>query len=108
MVTSKAFEDDTRALAPLDEFDYRTPSRFAPLTGSLRALAEGSAVADDPRATALALMGVVHNSLAYVKGVTDVKTDAAQVLELGRGVCQDFAHVMIAVCRAQAFADPET
>jgi transglutaminase-like putative cysteine protease len=29
-----------------------------------------------------------------------VQTRADQVLELGRGVCQDFAHVMLGACRS--------
>ena len=32
--------------------------------------------------------------------LTDVSTTAAQALALGRGVCQDYAHVMLALCRA--------
>jgi transglutaminase-like putative cysteine protease len=40
-----------------------------------------------------------HESLRYEFGSTDVHTTAAQALELGRGVCQDSAHLMIAVCR---------
>jgi transglutaminase-like putative cysteine protease len=32
--------------------------------------------------------------------VTGVRTTAAQALELGSGVCQDYAHLMLAVCRA--------
>ena len=31
-------------------------------------------------------------------GVTSVRTTAAQALAGGRGVCQDFAHVMLALC----------
>jgi transglutaminase-like putative cysteine protease len=41
----------------------------------------------------------VHAALAYAHDVTTVKTTAAQALGLGRGVCQDFAHVLVAVCR---------
>jgi transglutaminase-like putative cysteine protease len=30
-----------------------------------------------------------------------VKTTAHQALSLGRGVCQDFSHIMLAACRTQ-------
>ena len=38
--------------------------------------------------------------MSYQAGLTDVSTTAAQALALGRGVCQDYAHVMLALCRA--------
>jgi transglutaminase-like putative cysteine protease len=41
----------------------------------------------------------VYRSIRYEFGVTDVWTTAAEALEVGRGVCQDFAHVMLATCR---------
>ena len=41
----------------------------------------------------------VYNAMAYGFGVTDVHTTAAQALAAGGGVCQDYAHVMIAICR---------
>ena len=45
-----------------------------------------------------------HQALTYEYGVTAVHTTAAQALAGGRGVCQDYAHVMLAVCRAAGLA----
>jgi transglutaminase-like putative cysteine protease len=42
----------------------------------------------------------VYQSMTYQYGVTGVRTTAADALALGSGVCQDYAHVMLAVCRA--------
>jgi transglutaminase-like putative cysteine protease len=42
----------------------------------------------------------VYQSMTYQHGVTGVRTTAAQALEIGSGVCQDYAHVMLALCRA--------
>ena len=42
----------------------------------------------------------VYQSMTYQYGVTGVRTTAAEALALGSGVCQDFAHVMLAACRA--------
>jgi len=42
----------------------------------------------------------VYQAMSYQAGLTDVSTTAAQALALGRGVCQDYAHVMLALCRA--------
>lgn len=41
-----------------------------------------------------------HKALTYQHGVTGVHTTAAAALAGGRGVCQDYAHVMLAICRA--------
>jgi transglutaminase-like putative cysteine protease len=41
----------------------------------------------------------VYQSMTYQYGVTGVRTTAAQALALGSGVCQDYAHVMLALCR---------
>lgn len=41
----------------------------------------------------------VYHALRYAHEVTDIHTTAAGALALGQGVCQDYAHVMIALCR---------
>ncbi|MET0134967.1 MAG: transglutaminase family protein [Kibdelosporangium sp.] len=40
----------------------------------------------------------VHRAIAYEYGVTSVETTAAEALAVGRGVCQDTAHLMLALC----------
>jgi transglutaminase-like putative cysteine protease len=42
----------------------------------------------------------VHQALTYQWGITDVHTTASEALTGGRGVCQDYAHIMLAACRA--------
>ena len=42
----------------------------------------------------------VYQSMTYRHGATGVKTTAAEALAIGAGVCQDYAHVMLAVSRA--------
>ena len=41
----------------------------------------------------------VYQSMTYKGGVTGVQTTAAEALAQGFGVCQDYAHIMLAVCR---------
>lgn len=53
----------------------------------------------DPIGAATAVMHRVNQRLSYVPGVTDNNTRAEQVFELRQGVCQDYAHLMIALCR---------
>lgn len=46
----------------------------------------------------------VHDLIDYSFGATTVATTAAQALAVGAGVCQDQAHVMLAVLRAAGVA----
>jgi transglutaminase-like putative cysteine protease len=41
----------------------------------------------------------VYSAMRYKSGVTTVKTSAAEALTLGQGLCQDYAHLMLAICR---------
>jgi transglutaminase-like putative cysteine protease len=45
------------------------------------------------------LMAEVHGKVAYVVGVSDVQTTAAEAYAAKRGVCQDHAHIMVTVAR---------
>lgn len=44
-------------------------------------------------------MGIVHESLKYGKGITNINTTAEEALALGSGVCQDYAQIFISLCR---------
>jgi transglutaminase-like putative cysteine protease len=45
------------------------------------------------------IMEAVAARLTYEKKVTTARTRVGEALELGRGVCQDFAHLFIGICR---------
>jgi transglutaminase-like putative cysteine protease len=51
-----------------------------------------------PEETAERICAAVFEAITYEYGVTSVTTTAAEALAAGRGVCQDFAHVMLALC----------
>jgi transglutaminase-like putative cysteine protease len=51
-------------------------------------------------AAARALMTRIHTELKYESASTEVNTPALQALEQGKGVCQDFAHIMIGCLRS--------
>jgi transglutaminase-like putative cysteine protease len=75
------------------------PTRLTAADAAIRRLA--AAMADQDRlATADRLCAYVHEAIRYAHGVTSVATTAAEALAGGWGVCQDAAHVMIALCRA--------
>ena len=50
------------------------------------------------------LMRRIHADFSYTPNSTDVNTTAQAALELRRGVCQDFAHVMIGAMRSLGLA----
>jgi transglutaminase-like putative cysteine protease len=49
---------------------------------------------------ALELNDRIHSDFSYEPAVTDVSTPLAQVMRERRGVCQDFAHVMVGCLRS--------
>lgn len=42
----------------------------------------------------------VAERMRYMWGATTVKTTAAEALAIGEGLCQDYSHIMLAICRA--------
>lgn len=77
------------------------PTRLTAADPAIRALATTMA-GQDRLATAERFCGYVHETIAYAYGATSVTTTAAEALAGRRGVCQDTAHIMIALCRAAA------
>jgi transglutaminase-like putative cysteine protease len=64
----------------------------------LRETQQISAKAVEESATRLCTWA--HRALEYSPGTTDARTTVSQALTRGSGVCQDYAHVMIALCRS--------
>ncbi len=84
---------------------YRYPTKYTECGPGLSAFAEavsqkckkqGKETAMD---MALCAMHDLYSRFQYVSGVTDIGTTAEQAFSLGKGVCQDYAHIMIAVMR---------
>lgn len=51
----------------------------------------------------LDIMHYVHRHLEYCTGITTINTSLEEVLRIRKGVCQDYAHLMIALCRQAGF-----
>lgn len=45
------------------------------------------------------LIHQIYQDMEYVQGITDIHTTAEEALAGGKGVCQDYAHIMLALCR---------
>jgi transglutaminase-like putative cysteine protease len=84
-----------------DERAYRESGPLTAADDDIREVATGLRVRHrNDRELAEAIAAFVHGELKYAKGVTDVSTTAANAFALKRGVCQDFAHVALAIARA--------
>jgi transglutaminase-like putative cysteine protease len=82
-------------------FDFLQDSHFVEMSPEVwRFALDATAGQTDTWQAALAVMRMVHAELKYESNSTSVHTHARDVLRDKRGVCQDFAHVMIGMCRA--------
>jgi len=88
----------------LDEFyDLLSPTVYVPHLPDVRELVAaaeetgGGSVAGFARAAT----SLVHERFRYEKGATHVQSSIDDVLHNGAGVCQDFAHLLLAVLRAR-------
>jgi transglutaminase-like putative cysteine protease len=79
--------------------DFLRESHYVRFAPSVRDF--GATFAPDlpPAALAEAIARRINETFIYEAGVTDVYSTTEEVMALGRGVCQDFAHAMTAVCR---------
>ena len=85
------------------EFVYESP--LVPIDAALRdygarSFTPGRAILE----AASDLKKRIKTDFDYDPGATDISTPLAQVFTGKAGVCQDFAHVMIAACRAHGLA----
>lgn len=82
-------------------FDFLQESRFVDLSPETWKLAlDATEGATDTWQAALAIMRFIHTRTKYEAKSTNVHTHMSDVLRDRRGVCQDFAHVMLGLCRA--------
>jgi transglutaminase-like putative cysteine protease len=105
-IVVERFADQGPHLLPgavLSDPRYLEPSALTQPDDALRQVAATLGTADQareqPATLATRLNDWVHNALSYEHDVTVIHTTAAQVLSLRRGVCQDYAHVMLTLCR---------
>ncbi|MBU2958732.1 transglutaminase family protein [Paracoccus sp. 1_MG-2023] len=69
----------------VDSFLHFTSTRFSGLTGG---------------ALVRAIEDWIQRNMEYVGGISNVDTTAADTFVDRRGVCRDYAHLMISMCRA--------
>jgi transglutaminase-like putative cysteine protease len=91
-----------RAQAPFDaasEFLFASP--YVPRDDAFATFARPAFKPGLPALEAArALMERIHTELTYETHSTEVNTPALEALEQGKGVCQDFAHIMLGCLRS--------
>jgi transglutaminase-like putative cysteine protease len=75
-----------------------TPTRLTRPDDAIRDAAASLGPVRDVFATADAMSDMIRSEFEYRHDVTGVRTSAADAWQLRAGVCQDMAHVMIAMC----------
>lgn len=97
--TTERFTPEAAGISRLDRWDMLRGTRYIDLEGRIAALAAEVEPSGDTRDVAFRAMAAVRERMTYERGSTHVHTTADEALADGRGVCQDFAHVFIGVCR---------
>ena len=96
-VLEHSWDDDALAFNPTIEFT--TPSPRVPRLRAVDMLLEEFGVGHRDPESLMRVNEILRDRFAYVPGATFVGTGLPEVLERRVGVCQDFAHVMLALSR---------
>jgi len=103
---------DSRPSAPPSWSDLRTraasgrllefllPTPLTTVTPAVGAAVTEAVSGADPIEAAMQITDRVRSHVTYVAGTTGVQTNAQEAWDQGQGVCQDMAHVTVALLRA--------
>ena len=96
-----AWDDLDQQAAAGDYWEMLMPSQFAQPTEALLSLIEPLRVRrrDDPLSFLRELNAAIYDWFEYVPKATRVDSPIDHAIEVRKGVCQDFAHIMTALLR---------
>jgi len=80
--------------------EWLTPSRYVCLEPEIASAGAEIVAESAPAQAGLQAVAWSHNQLTYERGSTEVHTTSAQARAAGKGVCQDFTHLTLALLRA--------
>lgn len=100
-LAADAWADLDRLVAEHDYWDMLSPSARVQETDLLRAFAQEFSIErrDDPLSLIRYINTSIHHAFEYVPQSTDVDSPIDAALASRKGVCQDYAHIMIALVR---------
>ncbi len=85
---------------PVDALHYLLPSRYCPSDKLLKLASDTFGYQKPGYARVLAICEWINGHVTYQYGTSDASTDVIETLIERRGVCRDFAHLAISLCRA--------
>ena len=87
----------------VEYWGFMHPSRFARPSTALDDFVSGHGMdkpEGDPLSALVCLSETLYEAFQYVPGSTSAVSPIEHILESGKGVCQDYAHVMISIARS--------
>ena len=83
-------------------WNFTHPSAYAHPSDALGTFVEETDLrpGDDPLESVLRLSDTLHRAFQFAPGSTSAVSPIEHILETRQGVCQDYAHVMIAIARS--------
>ena len=95
---------DAAPVRAADLWEYLRPSRFVDSDRFNDVAGELFGGVDDPAQLLRAVTSWVGGALSYVPGSSGPMDGAGQTMDLGAGVCRDYAHLVAAMLRARGVA----
>ncbi len=97
-VKGKASLSKYQQMEELDRL-FLYPSQKTALTEEMTEFYNSLALPEDIPSAAKVIADAVYGCMSYEKGATDAETAAGEAFALKKGVCQDYAHIAIALLR---------
>jgi transglutaminase-like putative cysteine protease len=85
---------------PVDVLQFLLPSRYCPSDKLQDKAREVVGSAKPGYDQVEAIRHFIHTGIEYKYGVSNSSSDALDTLQAGAGVCRDFSHIGISLCRA--------
>jgi transglutaminase-like putative cysteine protease len=80
--------------------EFAAPTPRTTVSAALADMARQNTSGLDPAGAAAAIADWVHEHVTYMPGTTGVQTSAQEACDQGQGVCQDIAHLAVALLRS--------
>jgi len=100
VVPAKQLDETMISLMPVSVLPYLNPSRYCQSDKLYKFAADNFGNINKPYEQVLAVRDWIYNHVEYRAGHSNANTSAADTLNEKMGVCRDFAHLGIALCRA--------
>ncbi len=81
---------------------YKTPTHLTLVDAEMLNFNRSVRCSGSTLETAMALSQALFNYMIYMPGKTSVGTTSIESFGMAAGVCQDFSHILIALCRERA------